>query len=99
MKNQWNIVNEAVEGGRQKGFISDNGAKVMVPEKPSAGRLYGLAKDHKPFLAPNTNIPKLRDVVSGSGSNTKFISAFVDHHAKPEVQKLRSYIEDTPGCA
>ena len=43
-----------------------------------------------------SSIPKLREVVSGSGSNTEFISAFVDHQAKSEVQRLPSYIEDTP---
>ena len=45
---------------------------------------------------PGSNIPPLREVVSGSGSNTEFSSAYIDHHAKPEVQRLSSYIEDTP---
>ena len=52
-------------------------------------------KDHKPPVS-GSNIPPLREVVSGSGSNTEFISAYVDHHAKPEVQRLPSYIKDTP---
>ena len=47
-------------------------------------------------MAAGKNIPKLREIVSGSGSNTEWVSAYVDHHAKPEVQKLPSYIEDTP---
>ena len=38
----------------------------------------------------------MREVVSGSGSNTEFLSAFVDHHLKAEVKKLPSYIEDIP---
>ena len=38
----------------------------------------------------------MREVVSGSGSNTEFLSAFVDHHPQAEVKKLPSYIEDTP---
>ena len=66
----------------------------MVPEEPKAGRLYGLVKDHK-GVEPGSKIPKLREVVSGSGSNTEFISAYVDHHAKLEVVKLRSYLEGT----
>ena len=95
LEKQWKEVKAVVEHGRLKGFISDVDAKVMVPEKPKAGRLYGLVKDHKPFSV-GSSIPKLREVVSGSGSNTEFISAFVDHQAKSEVQRLPSYIEDTP---
>ena len=57
--------------------------------------MYGLVKDHKE-TQPGSNIPKLREVVSGSDSNTEYISAYVDHHAKPEVVKLSSYLEDTP---
>ena len=47
-------------------------------------------------IPPGKNIPPLREVISGSGSNTEHISAYVDHFAKAEVQKLKSYIEDTP---
>ena len=35
-------------------------------------------------------------MIRGYGSDTEYISALVDHNAKPEVQKLASYIEDTP---
>ena len=41
-------------------------------------------------------MPPLRDVVSGSGSSTEYISSFVDYHMKEEVKKLNSFIEDTP---
>ena len=67
----------------------------MIPEKPKAGRLYGLAKDHKPVVE-GKKIPKLREVVSGSGSNTEMISAYVDHFSNPLVKDLPSYLEDTP---
>ena len=77
------------------GFMTDSDAAVMVPEKPKPGRLYGLVKDHKP-VNPVSGIPPLREVISGSGSNTEYISAFVDHHLKQEVKKLPSFIEDTP---
>ena len=95
LRTQWQEIKKAVTKGRTEGIISDDDANLMVPEKPKPGRLYGLVKDHKP-LAPDSNIPKLREVVSGSGSNTEYISAFVDHYAKSEVQKLPSYLEDTP---
>ena len=92
---QWKEVKEAVEMGVREGYINPEDGAIMVPDKPCAGRLYGNVKDHKP-VEPGKNIPKLREIVSGSGSNTEYISSYVDHHAKPEVQKLASYIEDTP---
>ena len=94
LRTQWQEIKKAVTKGRSEGIISDEDANIMIPENPKPGRLYGLVKDHKP-IDPNTNIPKLREVVSGSGSNTEYVSAFVDHYAKSEVQKLSSYIEDT----
>ena len=36
------------------------------------------------------------DIISNSGSNTEFISAFVDIHSKNLVKKLESFVEDTP---
>ena len=95
LKAQWKEVKEVVELGVSRGYITPEDGAIMVPDKPCAGRLYGNVKDHKP-VPPGKNIPKLREIVSGSGSNTEYISAFVDHHAKSEVQKLSSYIEDTP---
>ena len=74
-------VKKAVDQGRAAGYISEADANLMVPDKPTPGRLYGLVKDHKPPVS-GSNIPPLREVVSGSGSNTEFISAYVDHHAK-----------------
>ena len=62
----------------------------MVPDNPEAGNLYGVVKDHK---QPR---PKLWEVVSGSGSNTEYISEYMDHHSKPKPQNLASYVEDTP---
>ena len=88
-------VKDIVMEGLVCGFMTDSDAAVMVPEKPKPGRLYGLVKDHKP-VNPVSGIPPLREVISGSGSNTEYISAFVDHHLKQEVKKLPSFIEDTP---
>ena len=38
----------------------------MVPDKPTPGKLYGLVKYHKP-VEPSSNLPPLREIVSGSG--------------------------------
>ena len=56
LRAQWLEIRKAVEKGRSEGFISNEDAKIMVPDKPKPGRLYGLAKDHKP-LAPGSTIP------------------------------------------
>ena len=88
-------IKALVKEGVERGFINPEDAEVMVPGEPTAGRLYGLVKDHKP-VNPDTGIPPLREVVSGSGSNTEMISAFVDIHAKKQVTKQETYLEDTP---
>ena len=77
-------------------YISQKDAIFMVPDKPTPGKLYDLEKDHKP-VEPSSNLPPLREVVSGSGSNTEFLTTFADHHLKAKVMKLSSYIEDTSG--
>ena len=94
LKEHWNIIKQLVIEGSIKGYISEQDAKLMITEEPRCGRLYGLVKDHKPV--DETGIPPLREVVSCSGSNSEFISAYVDHHLKPEVKKLKTFIEDTP---
>ena len=95
LKASLDLVKSLVTEGCQLGYISESDAKIMVPAELRPGRLYGLVKDHKP-ADPVTGIPPLREVVSGSGSVTEYISSFVDHHLKPEVKKLPSFIEDTP---
>ena len=95
LKRNWQIVKELVSEGRECGYITESDAPLMLPAEPKPGRLYGLVKDHKP-ANPVTGLPPLREVVSGSGSNTEFMSAFVDHHMKEEVRKLNSFIEDSP---
>ena len=95
LQTSWTRVRDIVKEGQQCGYIYDANAAMMVPDSPKPGRLYGLVKDHKP-VDPNSGIPPLREVISGSGSNTEFISAYVDYHCKAEVKKLPSFIEDTP---
>ena len=81
-----------VELGYDNGEINEDDLRAMLPPEPRAGRCYGLAKDHKDFQ----RIPSFRPIISGSGTNTEFVSLFVDHHSKHLVRKLNSYIEDTP---
>ena len=95
LKLQHQRIEKLVEKGVDKGFICPEDAALMVPPEPAAGRLYGLVKDHKP-VNPETGIPPLREVISGSGSNTEMVSAYADHHIKSYVKKLETYLEDTP---
>jgi len=86
------LIREVIETGLEDGEITGEEAVAMIPSEPRAGRLYGLAKDHKPF----SKIPPFRPIISGCGSNTEYISKFVDHHANNLVRKIPSFLEDTP---
>ena len=88
-----NSVSRVITEGVTKGFISKNDAKYMTPSK-TPGRLYGLPKCHKEIK--NGPLPPLRPIISNSGAVTEQISQFVDTHARAEVRKLESYVEDTP---
>ena len=70
------IIKTAVEHGRADGYIAEEDSNIMVPDKPTTVQLYGLVMDHKPPVS-GSSIPPLREVVSGSGSNTDFISAWM----------------------
>ena len=73
-------ITRLIEAGRSNSFISESDSKLMVPSgKP--GRMYGLPKIHK-TIPEGKRIPSCRPICSQSGSNTEFISRFVDHHAK-----------------
>ena len=58
------------------------------------GKFYQLFKVHKSHSPPA--LPPGRPIISGCGSITENLSAFVDHHAKPLVEKIPSYLQDTP---
>lgn len=80
--------------GVRKGYISKNDGKYMDPsDKP--GRLYGLCKTHKE-VKQGEKLPPIRPIVSNSGATTEQISSFVDTHARSQVLKMKSFVEDTP---
>jgi hypothetical protein len=88
-----------VQEGVEAGFIHPEDAADMVPEEARAGRYYGLAKNHKARAvwpaAAGGRCPPLRPVVSGSGTVDEGLSKWVDEHAKGEVTRLPTYLEDT----
>ena len=52
---------------------------------------FKVHKKHEPMTAPPP-----RPIVSGSGSVTENIGAFVDHHIKDIAKQHQSYLQDTP---
>ena len=65
-----------------------NSTTVLVNGGARAGRFYLLPKLHK------RGCPG-RPVISGCNTPTEKISAFVDHHLKPLVAAVPSYVKDT----
>ena len=53
-------IREAVHQGLQYNYVTKVEANAMVPKGANAGRLYGLAKDHKKF----DKVPPFRPIVS-----------------------------------
>ena len=78
----------------EKEYISAEDGAAAVPQEATAGRLYMNPKDHK-RPDPVTNIPPMREVVSGSGSNTEGLSKIVTHYINPVNKSQPSYLEDT----
>ena len=68
-------VNDLVEFGHSKGFISDNDKTAMRLQTPKGGRLYGQPKIHK-GIKQGAKIPQCRPIISNSGSNTEKISSY-----------------------
>lgn len=65
-----------------------------MPATPRSAVFYLLPKIHKRFSLPGSPPPG-RPIVSGVGSLTERISAYVDHHLQPLVTAQPSYIKDT----
>ncbi|XP_072020421.1 uncharacterized protein [Amphiura filiformis] len=71
--------------------LIDHDHKVaLTPKRPKPGRFYTLPKIHKHF----DSIPVGRPIVSANGSVTEKVSLFIDHHLKPHVSTLPSYVQD-----
>ena len=47
LKREHELVKKIIEEGRDKGFISEEDARLATPSEPKPGRLYGNPKDHK----------------------------------------------------
>ena len=92
LKDQYKLLQKIIDEGVEKGHISKKTAKQLLPKSSKPGTFYLLPKMHKKYI----KIPKGRPIISGCGSNTERISAFLDSQAKMFVPKIKSFVQDTP---
>ena len=82
-------VNNRVKKAHVDGSISDRTLEyLLVNSTARAGRFYLLPKLHKKGCPG-------RPVISGCNTPTQKISEFVDHHLKPLVASIPSFVKDT----
>ena len=82
-------VNEKLNKAYSDGHISDKTLEyLLVNGGARVGRFYLLPKLHKRGCPGS-------QVISGCNTPTEKISAFVDHHLKPLVAAVPSYVKDT----
>lgn len=79
-----------IEDLHSLGHITRDMKNALVTEKARTPEFYLLPKIHK-----KTSPPLGRPIVSGNGSPTKKISAFVDFLLKPYVPLIQLYVRDT----
>ena len=95
LKKEHKALTAMIREGVTKGFIGEKDAAAAMPDKPTAGRLYGLPKDHKP-VRPETGLPPLREVVSCSGGNLEGPGKIVDNFLQRVDEQVPTFLRDTP---
>jgi hypothetical protein len=83
-------VDKALKKAVTVGLIDNDMKNALRPKNTKPGRFYTLPKIHKQF----DNTPTGRPIISGNGTVTEKISLFIDHHLKPLVPQLDSYVQD-----
>ena len=87
-------IRHLVQEGIENDILSKEESDAMVADEKDAAKFYctfKVHKKHEPMTAPPP-----RPIVSGSGSVTENIAAFVDHHVKNISKEHHSYLQDTP---
>ena len=87
-------IRNLVQEGLEKEILSKEEYEAMVADDKEAAKFYCTFKVHKPH-EPMT-APPPQPIVSGSGSVTENIAAFVDHHIKDTSKQHQAYLQDTP---
>ena len=83
-------VGDLIQELLDRNVISDEVAQFLHIDKPRTACIYFLPKIHKP-----TRPPPGRPIVSANAHPTENISGLVDHHLRPYVSSLKSYVKDT----
>ena len=81
------IVKNCLSRVKNRGDVPRETLEYFFINKPKLGRFYLLPKIHKRLH----NVPG-RPVISDSGFFTENISAFLEYHLKPVLQKVKSFI-------
>ena len=84
------VLKEALD----KNTITKEEFIAMDPTDKKLSKFYMTFKVHKPHQ-PMT-APPPRPIISGSGSITENIGAYVEYHIKDIANKHTSYLQDTP---
>ena len=87
-------IRHLVQEGIENDILSKEESDAMVADEKDAAKFYCTFKVHKKHEPMNA--PPPRPIVSGSGSVTENIAAFVDHHVKNVSKEHHSYLQDTP---
>ena len=87
-------IKHLVQDGFENEILSEEEYNAMIADDKDAAKFYctfKVHKKHEPMTAPPP-----RPIVSGSGSVTENIAAFVDYHVKDAAKEHHSYLQDTP---
>ena len=89
-----NKVNLVVEEAFDNNIITKEEYEAMRADEKAAARFYATFKVHKKHVTGK--VPPERPIISGNGSVTENISAYVDFHIKELATQHSSYLQDTP---
>ena len=87
-------IRNIVQEGLDNQILSKEEFEAMIADDKDAAKFYctfKVHKKHEPMTAPPP-----RPIVSGSGSVTENIAAFVDHHIKDISKQHPAHLQDTP---
>ena len=87
-------IKHLVQEGLENDILTKEESEAMLADEKDAAKFYCIFKvhkEHEPMTAPPP-----RPIVSGSGSATENIAAFVEYHINDISKEHKSYIQDTP---
>ena len=86
-------IRNIVQEGLDNKILSKEEYEAIADDKDAAKFYcnFKVHKDHEPMTAPPP-----RPIVSGSGSVTENVAAFVDHHIKDVSKHHQCYLQDNP---